>query len=161
MSDSSIIVVDTNVWLDYLFGGRVGNTAASAFIAATQKAGASLVISPHSLCDVFFLTRQELKRANKLDGKQTPEEAATSARVAAWAAIDLIMELATVGPSDQMDAIVAAKNRSIHGDYEDNLVVACATRTKARWLVTNDRQLIQHCTVAALTPEDACRLLED
>ena len=161
MTQNDVIVVDANVWLDYLFGDRPGNKDAARFLAQARCCGVSLVIPPHEVCNVFYIIQSRLKAQNKLDGKLTPEEAAASARAAAWAAIDLIMELATVGPSDQMDAIIAAKNRSVHGDYEDNLVVACAMRTKARWLVTNDRQLIQHCTVAALTPEDACAYLED
>lgn len=161
MTQNDVIVVDANVWLDYLFGDRPGNKDAARFFAQARCCGVSLVIPPHEVCNVFYIIQSRLKVQNKLDGKLTPEEAAASARAAAWAAIDLIMELATVGPSDQMDAIIAAKNRSVHDDYEGNLVVACATRTKARWLVTNDRQLIQHCTVAALTPEDACAYLED
>lgn len=161
MTQDNVFVVDANVWLDYLFGNRPGNKGATKFFTQAQSHGANLVIPPHEVCNVFYIVQNRLKAQNKLDGKQTPEEAAVSARVAAWAAIDLIMELATVGPSDQMDAIIASKNRSSHGDYEDNLVVACALRTKASWLVTSDRKLIQHSPVATLTPEDACRYLED
>lgn len=159
MNQNNVIVVDANVWIDYLFGNNPGNESASRFFSQAQKVGANLVIPPHLVCNVFYVVKRRLKAQNKADGKQSPEKAAAAARVAAWAAVDLIMELATVGPSDQMDAIFAAKSRSIHGDYEDNLVVACTKRTKALLLVTNDQQLIRHSSVAALTPEDACTYL--
>ena len=45
--------------------------------------------------------------------------------------------------------------RSVHGDFEDNLVLAAAERANATYLVTNDEQLIKHAPVTALTPHAA------
>ena len=58
-----------------------------------------------------------------------------------------------------MDALKAFGRRSVHGDYEDNLVVACAERCKARLLVTNDEKLIKHASVPAMTANDAFNYL--
>ena len=156
---SNVIVVDTNIWIDYLFGDRAENGAAKRFLLEARRIDAPLVIAPHSLCDVFFIVQQRLKEMNRQDGKLAPEEAAASARSTAWASIDFIMELAAAGPSDQADALIAAKYRNVHGDYEDNLVIACAMRTEARLLVTNNAKLIRHSPVAAMRANDAANLL--
>lgn len=114
-----------------------------------------LVIPSHALKDVFLVYQQQLKVAAREAGDLPPERAAASARQAAWAALDLVMDLAAVGPSDQSDAWIASKQRALHSDYEDNLVVATAQRLDARMLVTNDAKLVLHSPVAAMTAADA------
>ena len=160
MTTSNVVVVDTNVWLDYLFGARPGNKAAMYMLSQARRIDASLVIPPHCLSTVFFLFQQELKAKNRKDGKLSPEQAALSAREAAWSAVDLIMEFAAVGPSDHADALMAVKHRSLHGDFEDNLVISCAMRTNARLLVTNDVKLLRHSPIAAMNAKDAGKLFE-
>lgn len=154
-----IIVVDTNVWLDYLFGDRPLHAQAQRFIVEAKRQDLPLVIPSHAAKDVFFIFQQQIKAANRVDGKQTPEAAAECARQAAWAALELVMQLATVGPSDQSDAWIAAKYRSVHTDYEDNLVIACAMRLDARLLVTHDAALIKHSPVPTLSSHDAYELI--
>ena len=156
---SDVIVVDANVWLDYLFGGRPGNGAAVRFLTEAARLDASLVIPPHCMATVFFIFQQELKAKNREDGKLSEKAAAATARASAWAAVDFIMGLAAVGPSDHADAQIAAKHRVLHGDYEDNLVMACAMRTNARLLVTNDKQLIEHSPVPTMNAEDSANML--
>ena len=159
MTQDNVIVTDADIWMDYLSGRRPGNTAAKRFFEQARRHDIPLVVPPHCLGLVFFLVQKELKDINRQDGKMTDAEIGPSARAVAWAAVDFILETATVDPSDQMDALFASKNRSAHGDYEDNLVVACAQRTKARLLVTNDEKIIRHSPVATMTAEDAAALL--
>ncbi len=52
-----------------------------------------------------------------------------------------------------------AKQRCLHSDYENNLVIAAAMRCNADLLITNDEELIRHCPVAALSVEDATNML--
>ena len=153
------LVIDTNVWLDYLLGYRSHHEDAKRLIIEALRREIPLVIPPHSLNDVFFLVQQQLKAANRKDGKLSPEAAAECARRSAWASLDTIMAIAAVGPSDQSDAWIASKHRTLHPDYEDNLVVACAMRLDARMLVTNDQSLIKRAPVAALTARDALMLI--
>ena len=159
MTASNVVVVDANVWLDYLFGERAGNAVAVEFLSQAIRVEASLVVPSHCMSTIFFVFQQELKAKNRRDGKLEPQRAAKTARRAAWAALDFIMELAAVGPSDHSDALIASRNRSLHSDYEDNLVVACAMRTNARLLVTNDELLIKHSPVPTMNADDASRLL--
>lgn len=60
----------------------------------------------------------------------------------------------------QADVWYAAKMRTVHDDFEDNLVLAAADQAKATLLVTNDQQLIAHAPVAALTPGNALKTLQ-
>lgn len=161
MTTRPIIVVDTNVWLDYLLGYRSNHPSAKAFVVEARRRDLPLVIPAHSVKDVFFLIQQQLKAANRANGKQSAEVAALSARSAAWASVDLLMELAAVGPSDQSDAWIASRQRNVHDDYEDNLVVACAMRLDARLLVTNDKLLVKHAPVPALDAQHALQLIID
>lgn len=159
MIAGDVIVVDTNIWMDYLFGHRAGNEAARRFLVRAKQEDVSLVVAPHSLSDVFFLVRSELKMGDDLEWSDGPAADSASARSAAWSVVDFILQLATVGPSDHMDALKAYGRRSVHGDYEDNLVVSCAERCKARLLVTNDEKLIKHASVPAMTANDAFNFL--
>ena len=43
----------------------------------------------------------------------------------------------------------------LHDDYEDNLVVAAAQRSRADCLVTNNEKLLRHSPVATLSCRDA------
>lgn len=153
------IVVDTNVWIDYLLGYRSLHEDAKRFVMEAVRQEIPLVIPSHSMNDVFFLIQQQLKAANRKDGALALEAAAECARRSAWASIDVIMELATVGPSDLADARIASKYRNLHPDYEDNLVVACAMRLGARLLVTNDQTLIRRSPVATVSAHDAYELI--
>ena len=61
---------------------------------------------------------------------------------------------------DQADVWMARKQRCLHEDYEDNLVVAAAQRAHADCLVTNDQNLLEHSPVAALSCADALAYLQ-
>lgn len=156
---NTVIVVDTNVWMDYFMGSRKGNEQAVDFVEQALCLDMALVIPPHCLSTLFFILQQELKAMNRRDGKLSDENAALTARKAAWAAIDFVLELASVGPTDQMDALIASKQRALHDDLEDNLVIACAMRTNARMLVTNDEKLIKHSPVVTMNARNAAALL--
>ena len=80
------------------------------------------------------------------------DPAATST---AWACVEHMAELAMVVPCDHTDVWMATKLRKLHSDYEDNLVIAAALRGKADLLVTYDKQLRAHATVAVADPASA------
>jgi len=156
---SQVVVVDANVWLDYLLGARQNHQAAQDFIMEATRRNVPLVVPVHALKDIFNVVQQVLKEANRIDGKQSPETAAASARETAWAVVDHVMELAAVGPADQSDAWIAAKHRRIHDDFEDDLSIATAMRLDAKLLVTSNEQLVRHAPVPCLTPADARTLI--
>ena len=50
---------------------------------------------------------------------------------------------------------MASRQRELHSDYEDDLIIAAAIRAQADLLVTNDVKLRSHAPVAAMSVEDA------
>lgn len=58
------------------------------------------------------------------------------------------------------DVWLACKQRPIHGDYEDDLIIAAIQRVGSTVLVTNDEKLLRHCPVAVLDVKDALAYVE-
>lgn len=151
-------LIDTNVWLDYELGYSESFEQARAFFRAARQVNARMGIAAHSLKDVFYIARNRAKAANREDGMPA-EASAASANVVAWAIVDHILESAEVVGSDFVDAHIAQKQRTLHDDYEDNLVVAAAMRMKADILVTSDAVLLKHALVAVLSPDASIKWL--
>lgn len=61
---------------------------------------------------------------------------------------------------DQSDISYAQLVRNLHGDFEDNLILAAASRAHADLLVTNDVKLALYAPVPAMSVTDATRYLE-
>lgn len=154
------MVVDTNVWLDYFLGFRAGHRDSVELLDLTNKLGIALLCSATTTKDLFYLISSDFKREYRLrhDGALTPEGAAAASEVA-WACLKNLEEIATVVGCDQSDVWLARVQRSLHEDYEDNLVIAAVQRADADWLVTNDDALVRHSPVAALTCQDALAYL--
>ena len=152
------LLIDTNVWLDMEFGERGGWP--TEFLIAARMANARMGIAAHSLKDVHYLIQRRIKLDDKRLGGIDPQRSAAAARVAAWAVVEHLLEVAEVVGSDYSDAFLATRHRHIHDGYEDDLIIAAALRMKADLLVTSYQDLIRHAPVAALTPQDATRWLE-
>lgn len=150
-----VLLIDTNVWLDYFIAARTNHASAFSLIDYAISRGVQLAYAPHALKDAFYLCQAKAKE-NARDEKGTLSEA--DARIAAdiaWNLVDGIAEHATAIGVDESDVWIARKYRAAHDDLEDNLVLAAAQRSKATFLVTNDERLIKHAPVPALTAEDA------
>lgn len=152
------LLIDTNVWLDIEYGERGGWP--TEFLIAARMADARLGIAAHSLKDVYYLIQRKIKLDDQRAGGVDPQRSAAAARAAAWAVVEHILEVVEVVGSDYLDAHLATKQRRIHDDYEDDLVIAAAMRMKADLLVTSDQALLKHAPIAALTPQDAIPWLE-
>ena len=154
------VLCDTGVWLDFFLGNRARHEVAQQFVDACEREGVALLVSPASLNDFFHLCQLELKQATRLaTGDFTPQFASAIDEVA-WADLENLSEIATVVTADASDVWLARQHRPVHGDFEDDLVVAAAQRAKADFLVTNDEQLLRHAPVAALSVEDALKVIE-
>ena len=154
-----LLVLDTNVWLDYELGMRVGHDTAFKLVESATRNGVRLGMASHSLKDAFYIVMQLLKAMNRESGAIPEERATHAARQTAWGVLDHLMQLAELIGADYSDAWVAAKYRNLHSDYEDNLVVAAAIRAKADYLVTSDTQLLKQSPVSTLTPTSALEII--
>ncbi len=93
------------------------------------------------------------------DKDEVAKADAVTAAKTAWTCLSKMNELSTAVGCDRSDVWIAQKQRRLHSDYEDNLVIAATMRCNADLLITNDEELIRHCPVAALSVEDATNML--
>lgn len=120
-----------------------------------------LLYPVHIIPDVFYLAFIDVKRL--LRGQGSDELVAQAARTTAWEYVNSMREIATAVAADNSDVWLASKWESLHGDIEDNLVLAAAKRAQADYVVTSDRQLLSHAAlagVAAVSPEDMRAVLQ-
>lgn len=160
MSPQLTMLLDTNVWLDYYLPWRSGHAVAQRLIVSAFEQNQTLAYAVPSIKDVFYMSAAEHKRAERAATGALSESAARAATVAAWGCVNNMQEIACAVPLDHTDLWMASKQRALHGDFEDDLVIAAAMRGKIDYLVTNDDALLRHCPVAALSASDMCTVLE-
>lgn len=154
------ILLDTNVWLDAFLPERAARSAARELIALSLKLDVDLLYPVHILPDVFYLAFIDIKRL--LRGQGPDELIAQAARTTAWEYVNSMRETATAVGADNSDVWLASKWEYLHGDVEDNLVLAASKRAQADYTVTSDKQLLSHAPLAgvvAVSPEDMLAVL--
>lgn len=149
------LLLDTNIWLDFYLGERTGHQAARVLIEHAVQEGVALLVAVVSLKDVYYIIGASIKRSVREERGSLDDAAAAAADAAAWACLESIDSLATVVPVDASDIWIARKQRNLHPDFEDDLVLAAAMRSQASLLVTNDSVLASKAPIAAMTSSDA------
>lgn len=157
--DNCCLLLDTNCWLDYYVPSRPNAQQTCDLIRYAFVHDAKLLYPAAIAKDVYYLIALEMKRCIHEEQGSLSQSAAALASESAWSAVNHMRENAFAVSIGQADVWYAAKMRPVHGDFEDNLVLAAAEQAKATFLVTNDQQLIAHAPVAALTPGDALKAL--
>lgn len=155
------LLLDTNIWIDYYVGDRPGHQHAYEFVEAAITSGHNLCYAVTSSRDVFFNVVMSAKRRHRLaqDGKLTEGQAHAAASLG-WACLEHMADTATAIGCDASDVWVAHRYRDLHVDYEDNLVIAAAQRATVDFLVTGDKQLLQHCPIASMDASSMTRYLK-
>lgn len=157
---ADIVLVDTNVWLDSLLSWRPQSDVATKLIRVARDSGYELAYAVHQIKDIFYLSAVETKQKTREETGGLTEKQALAAWAVAWGCVENVCENATAIGADNGDVWLARKYRSLHDDFEDNLILAAAQRAHASFLVTSDEKLLQKSTVPAHTPHYAIELLE-
>ena len=163
MSESAIpmqprsLMLDTCIWVNSQIGTNSGHEAARKLVVAARKRGMLLGIAPHSLSTVFYIVYRHLRRFGSGNDAVSPEDAAAAAKETAWGVVGSIMDYAVVVGADGSDARIAALHKSVHDDFEDNLVLAAARRMRADLVVSDDLAFVQHSPLPIMTADDALR----
>lgn len=160
MSAPIKLLIDTNVWLNYFLPDRRGHERAFELLRAACEKDALIMFPLTALKDVFYLAGAVLKRCVRLEQGELSDAQTRAITETCWGFIETMGELGTPVGADMSDVWLARKYRSLHSDFEDDLVVAAAQRTGADVLVTEDVALIQHAPVCAMTAQDAARYLD-
>lgn len=158
-SACKMVLVDTNVWLDYCLPFRAGHPVALQLVQRCWESGTLMLIAATSTKDVFYVAVADMKRNARAQGVELTPDASAAITQTAWALIDNIMQVATPLGIDTGDVWLAQRCERIHGDLEDDLLTAAALRCKADFIVTNDKEFIVDSTAPAVTPQRLLRLL--
>ena len=119
----------------------------------------ALLYAASSVKDVYYLLEEREKRRVRASGAEVTAAIAAAVNEYAWGCVLSMGEMATVVPVDQSDLWIATKFRTVHGDFEDDLVLAAMERSQADFLVTSDETLLRKSPVAALSPHDLLALM--
>lgn len=92
--------------------------------------------------------------------RELTEADAIAIKHLAWDAVASMREQATAIPVADSDVYLACRFRDVHGDLEDDLVLAACQRAKANYLVTRDESLLRHAPIEACTPAEMLELLQ-
>ena len=149
------VLCDTNVWLDYYLGARSGHEHARMLIVQGCRKDIDFMVPSSCLGDIFYLCQADYKKAIRMACGELSRSQIAAAQICAWASVEHLIDLATVVGSDHGDAHIAMKYRSVHGDFEDDLVLAAALRSHADCLVTGDEKLRRHSPVLTLSVPEA------
>lgn len=156
MSKAPLLLLDTNVWLDYYLGDRRDHATAFKLLDTMLSHGLTPLFSVACIKDVYYLVQASLKRvARRASEGVLSEEQLIIARDTAWACIDHMREAGVCVGADGSDVAMAIAQRGLHPDFEDDLVIASALRSGSTMLITNDERFRRHCPVAALSSKDA------
>lgn len=159
MSKQLALLLDTNVWLDYYLPWRAGSAVARQLIERVIGRNDTLAYAAPAIKDVYYLVAAGHRRIEQAATGSLTEAAARAAATTAWGCVNNMQEIACAVPIDHTDVWVASKQRALHADFEDDLVIAAALRGRVDYLVTNDETLLKHCPVAALSAADIGTLL--
>lgn len=154
------MLLDTNVWVDQFLGVRPHSGASRALVDLMGELAITPLYSIGSSKDAYYTIRATCKRQmrSENDGVLTEGQAVVANEIA-WACLENMVELGTAVGCDETDVWLARKQRAVHSDFEDDLVIAAAMRSGAL-LVTNNEELLRHCPVAAMDAHDATLYLQ-
>lgn len=156
----SSLLLDSNVWIDLFASERPGRKATAELVGWAIENEVSLLYAAISLKDVFYILEEREKRMIRAGGGEVTPSVAAAVNEYAWACLRAIDEVAVCVPIDLTDTWVATKLRALHGDFEDNLILAAIERSHADYLITNDEVLLRRTPVAALNVNDALTLFK-
>ena len=161
MSDKPLVaMVDTNVWVDMYIPQRPRREEALAFFAAAERSDIELAFTLEIARAVFRIVSHEAKAWARSEKGELSESFAHAIAAHAWDFIDNMQLHATPVGSSPADMWLASKLRDTHTEIEDDLIIAACMRTKADYLITNDKKLIRHAPVKAVTPATMVKLLD-
>lgn len=154
------LILDTNIWMDLYFPNRSHHVASYQMVLAAQEKEAELYYSPHSIIDLFYLANSEQKNLLRNDGGELTESFALGANEIAWGCIQNIYEIGAPVPITAPILSKALRMKSVHSDFEDDVLLAATQLANLDFLVTNDQKLLTKGIVPSLSAEDMLAYLQ-
>lgn len=155
-----VLLVDANVWIDCYDSDRPASADAAALISYADAQKISLAYPATCIKDVYYALALSMKRKCREEHGSLTEAEALICREYAWACVDAMREIAVAAPIGEPQVWLACHYKDIHGDFEDDLVLASLETSKADFLVTNDEVLCRKAPKGALSATDMLAYLK-
>lgn len=152
--ENPIMLIDTNVWIDYYDGERTGHRSATSLIIAAFNKRISIVYAPTSIKDLFYIIGAMLKEDARRHEDDLREESALAIQEVAWGCVEHMADIATAVSIGEPQIWLARHYKPRHGDFEDNLVLAAVEASSVDYFVTNDRGLMGKTSCPTFTCAD-------
>lgn len=160
MKEPAIVLLDTNVWVDYFDTARCGFSDAFALVDFCLQKDICLCYCTTSIKDVFYILNAVQKRTASAEEGDISSERTRALGELAWGCIRRIYEMAApicITPEVLCEAF---NLKSIHADFEDDVILAAAKLAKVDFLVTNDHALLKKAVVPTLSTQDMLSYLQ-
>lgn len=142
MSESACkLLLDTNVWLDYYLGDRPQSDAAKNLILYADEGGMTLAYAGTSIKDVFYLIQRDFKEQFRRKQDKVTDAQSLACKSFAWDCVRNMAQIAVAVPVGEPQVWLASHYEDLHGDFEDDLVLAALETSKADFFVTGDEVL--------------------
>lgn len=159
-ADCPIMLLDTNIWLDAYIGDRANHNNASMLVDLAATREYTLTYAATSIKDFFYLYCADAKRRFRGRREALTESQARAAAAAAWGCLNNMTTIAVASPIGEPQIWLAEHMRNMHGDFEDNLVLAAVETSKADYFVTNDTSLLGKAACPTFTCTDMLAYLQ-
>ena len=126
-------------------------------IEQAVRAQVTLVYTASTLKDVFYIIPRRMRAKALAEGHDVEGVSFTPL---AWACVETMSEIAVAVGQSLPECSLAWMLRNEHPDLEDNLIFAAAETSNVDFVVTYDRQMLEHFAPACITPTQALHLLE-
>lgn len=156
----SLLLFDTNVWLDNYLGYRPYTQVSRELISESALRGITLCYAATSTKDLFYLVGEELKKRTRQDTGRLTESQAAACNEAAWACVQDMTTIAVAATVAEPQVSLACIYKNLSRDFEDNLILAAMETSKADFLITNDEALLKKSPFPTLSSQDMLATLE-
>ena len=136
-----VLLLDTNIWLDLYLEYRPGHGAAKALMDFAEDENMTKAYASVAAKDMFYVICSEMKRLAREEKGGLSQADALAARSVAWGCVRNMIQNAVAVPVGEPQEWLASHYEDLHGDFEDDLVLAALETSKADFFVTNDEVL--------------------
>lgn len=154
------IMLDTNIVVDYLMGRAPACDECRKLIIAHAEGRHAVYASALSLKDAYYLISMHLKRMERLQSGELSESMANAANEIAWSCVRQLVDCLIIAPAGRSESLRAFTFKPVHGDFEDDLIIASALSAKVDYFVSNDKRLLRHAPIACLSSADMLALVD-
>lgn len=136
-----IVLLDTNIVLDFLLAREPFVDDAEQIIALSEKKQIQAYVTANSITDLFYIMR-----------KHSDQE---KCRLAISNLLYVVVDIVSITRNDILKAI--ALNFE---DFEDALQTQCAKKIKAEYIITRNEKDFQDKSVKVVSPQEFLKKIE-